>query len=74
MRLILFRQTYSVNTQTPDSASTASAIFSGIKTNYETLGFDNSIVYEDPYSELDARKVDTILTWAQEAGMETGNT
>jgi hypothetical protein len=30
-------------------------MFSGIKTNYETFGFDNSIVNDDPYSELEAR-------------------
>jgi hypothetical protein len=65
-------QTYSVNTQTPDSASTASAMFSGVKTNYETFGFDNSIVNDDPYSEAAATKVETILKWAQDAGMDTG--
>jgi hypothetical protein len=30
-------------------------MFSGVKTNYETVGFDNSIVNDDPYSELSAR-------------------
>ena len=48
-------------------------MFSGIKTNYETVGFDNSIVNDDPYSELTARKVETILKWAQDAGMDTGD-
>jgi hypothetical protein len=47
-------------------------MFSGVKTNYETLGFDNSIVSDDPYSELEATKVETILKWAQDAGMDTG--
>jgi hypothetical protein len=47
-------------------------MFSGVKTNYETLGFDNSIVNDDPYSELEATKVETILKWAQDAGMDTG--
>ena len=47
-------------------------MFSGIKTNYETIGFDNSVVNDDPYSELTARKVETILKWAQDAGMDTG--
>jgi len=36
------------------------------------LGFDNSIKRDDPYSELSATKVETILKWAQDAGMETG--
>ena len=61
-----------MNTQTPDSASTASAMFSGVKTNYETFGFDNSIVNDDPFSESTATKVETILKWAQDAGMDTG--
>ncbi len=65
-------QTYCVNSQTADSASTATALFSGIKTNINTLGFDSGIVYDDPASELTANKVETILTWAQNAGMDTG--
>ncbi len=72
LKFLFPSKTYSVNTQTPDSASTASAMFSGVKTNYETLGFDNSIVNDDPYSELEATKVETILKWAQDAGMDTG--
>jgi alkaline phosphatase len=65
-------QTYNCDSQTSDSASTATALFSGIKTNINTLGFDNLIEYDDPTSELRANKVETILTWAQNAGMDTG--
>jgi len=65
-------RTYNCDSQTSDSASTATALFSGIKTNINTLGFDNLIEYDDPTSELRANKVETILTWAQNAGMDTG--
>ena len=36
-------KTYNVNSIVPDSAATAFAMFSGVKTNYYTLGYDNSI-------------------------------
>ncbi len=65
-------QTYCVDSQTADSASTATALFSGIKTNINTLGFDSGIVHDDPASELSANKVETILKWAQDADMDTG--
>ena len=65
-------QTFNVNEQTPDSASTATAIYSGIKTLSDTLGFDSSIIYDNATSMLIANKVETIFTWAQEAGKDTG--
>ena len=37
-------KTYNVNSMVPDSAATAFAMFSGVKTNYFTMGYDNSIV------------------------------
>jgi alkaline phosphatase len=61
-----------VDEQTPDSASTASAMFSGVKTRSWTLGYDSSIVPEDPESMLEAREIETVLTWAQKAGKKTG--
>jgi hypothetical protein len=47
-------------------------LFSGIKTNINTLGFDSGIEFDDPASELSANKVETILKWAQDADMDTG--
>ncbi len=58
--------------QTPDSAGTANALFSGVKTTYKTMGFDSSIVHKSPSSHLKAREVTTLLQWAQEAGKRTG--
>ena len=65
-------QTYSVDGQTPDSSATATALFSGVKTKSGTLGFDAKIVSNDPASELKAKKLTTIMDWAQDAGKDTG--
>jgi alkaline phosphatase len=51
-------QTYNTNYQTPDSAGTASALFSGVKTTYKTMGFDSSVVYKSPASQMEARCAD----------------
>jgi len=65
-------KTYSVNGMVPESASTATAIFSGVKTVSSTLGFDSHIILDDPNSVKDATPVTTILDWAQAAGKKTG--
>ena len=36
------------------------------------MGFDSSIIYDNATSMLEAKKVETILSWAQEAGKDTG--
>ena len=69
----LIFQTFNVNQQTPDSASTASAIYSGIKTIHDTMGYDSSIVHSNATSMLTAKKVTNIFSWAQDAGKDTGN-
>ena len=56
----------------PDSAATAFAIYSGIKTTGYTMGYDNTVDYMRPGSALNATPVTTILDWAQEAGKKTG--
>ena len=65
-------KTYCVDRQTPDSSSTASAIYSGVKTKFKTMGYDTSIIYKNVSSQLTATKVDTILKWAQDANKDTG--
>ena len=55
-----------------DSASTAFAMYSGVKTTGYTMGYDNTIEYMNVRTEGDATPVKTILDWAQEAGMKTG--
>ena len=36
-------QTYSIDRQTTDSAASASAMFTGVKTNAYTVGYDHKI-------------------------------
>ena len=45
-------QTHDVNLQTADSASSGTALFSGIKTIHSTIGFDSSVVKGDATSQV----------------------
>jgi len=65
-------KTYSINYMVADSAATATAIFSGAKTEGYTLGFDSHIRYDDAASTEYSEPLETILDWAQAAGMKTG--
>ena len=56
----------------PDSSATASAMLSGIKTKYYTVGYDSHIDHQNPDSMLTAPEVTTMLQWAQDAGKDTG--
>ena len=68
----LFFQTYNTDKQTGDSAATAVAMFTGVKTKYKTLGYDNNIIRGRPSTHKRANKLSSILSWAQEAGLKTG--
>ena len=46
--------------------------FAIAKTNYHTLGFDNSIIRFNATSQDTATRVETIMKWAQDAGKDTG--
>ncbi|KAL1123148.1 hypothetical protein AAG570_002235, partial [Ranatra chinensis] len=66
-------KTYSANKQVPDSASTATAMFCGVKTNYEVIGLDESVQLRDcPSSLSDRARLTSIVDWAQQAGKGTG--
>lgn len=57
----------------PDSFSTATALFSGVKVNYETGGVDATVNVGNCTASLDSEHhVQTILKWAQDDGMLTG--
>ncbi|XP_044254146.1 alkaline phosphatase 4-like [Tribolium madens] len=66
-------KTYNVDMQVPDSAGTATALFTGVKTRYEAVGVDvnchktiaNRTVFE-------ASKLEGIMTWAQLSNKSTG--
>lgn len=64
-------KTYNVDRQVPDSAGTATAIFSGVKTNYEMLGVTAAAKPKDCESSV-GQEISSILQWAQEAGKDTG--
>ena len=54
--------------QVPDSAGTATALFTGSKTNYGYLGYDSTADLDN----LEQGKLTTIMEWAQKAGKGTG--
>ena len=58
-------KTYSVDFTTADSSSTATAIFAGVKTKSETMGFDATVVPYKVDSEKTSKKITTVLEWAQ---------
>lgn len=66
-------KTYCADKQVPDSLATATALFGGVKSNYETGGVDASVTLGDCAASLDPNnQVKSILAQAQEAGMKTG--
>jgi alkaline phosphatase len=56
----------------PDSAATASAMYTGQKTTFYTMGYNSSVVIGRPDSTGDAAALETVLDWAQQAGKKTG--
>ncbi|KAL4227487.1 hypothetical protein ACF0H5_012931 [Mactra antiquata] len=66
-------KTYCLDKMTPDSASTATAMLTGVKTNYKILGMDgNAVVNNCSHSMKYSQKLQTILHWAQKLGKRTG--
>ena len=63
-------QTYNTDRQVPDSAGTATALFSGVKTNMGVVGLDSATTYNvcDP----NATRLETLLDWATGAGWDVG--
>ena len=45
-----------------------------MKTKYYTMGYDSHIDHNDVNSMLTAQEVTTILSWAQDANKDTGET
>ncbi|KAL6259277.1 hypothetical protein P5V15_009195 [Pogonomyrmex californicus] len=66
-------KTYNVDKQVPDSAGTATAIFSGVKTKYRLIGLDARAQYNKCDKEInELSKLTTVADWAQQSGMDTG--
>lgn len=55
-----------------ESAACATAMFTGIKTNAEVIGFDAKTKYNNCTASKPTNKLMTLFDWAQEAGMKTG--
>lgn len=56
-----------------DSAAAATALFGGVKTNYEVSGVDSGVHLADCQSSLNSsHHVHSILKWAQDEDMSTG--
>ncbi|GFQ68307.1 alkaline phosphatase, tissue-nonspecific isozyme [Trichonephila clavata] len=68
---VALSKTYSVSHQVPDSASTATALFTGTKTNSATIGVSARVKVNDCDS-LFGNELTSILDWAQESGKATG--
>ena len=64
-------KTYSTNLQTSDSAPTASAMMTGVKTNAGLISV-NQYVSRGDYKAVKANKVKTLLEIAEENGKSTG--
>ncbi|XP_071439385.1 alkaline phosphatase 4-like [Hetaerina americana] len=66
-------KTYNVDKQVPDSAGTATAIFSGVKSKFYMVGFDVKALYNECDQEINQNSaVTSIMKWAQDAGKSTG--
>ncbi|EZA49964.1 hypothetical protein DMN91_011426 [Ooceraea biroi] len=66
-------KTYNSDKQVPDSAGTATAIFSGVKCKYAVIGLDARAKTEKCDKKInEISKVTTVADWAQQSGMDTG--
>ena len=68
---VAMSKTYSTNTQVPDSAATASAMTTGVKTKSGTLGVNDYVVVGNCASALKSQ-VTVLGEWAERAGLATG--
>ena len=63
-------QTYNTDFQVPDSAGTATALVSGVKTRMGMLGLDGTAKYNVcDVAVVETARVDTLLDWAVGAGV-----
>lgn len=66
-------KTYAVDKKVPDSSCTATALFTGVKTNYEVAGLDANVKLADCAASLkEDNQLSSLLQWAQQAGKATG--
>jgi alkaline phosphatase len=68
---VALSKTYNTDSQVSDSASTMTAMVSGVKTLTGTLGVDESVVRGD-HQSVETSRVVTILEEAEQRGLATG--
>lgn len=68
---IAVSKTYSTNAQTPDSAPTATAMMTGVKTKNDVIGLDDNALVADCSTHA-GNEVTTVMELAEAAGMSTG--
>jgi alkaline phosphatase len=66
-----FSKTYNTNSQNSDSASTMSAIVTGVKTDQSVISVDQNVVQGD-HRSVEGNVAKTILEYAEESGRSTG--
>lgn len=65
-------KTYCADYLVPDSAAAATALYTGEKVPFFTLGYNSSVMMRNPETMMEENELMTILDWAQEAGKKTG--
>ncbi len=68
---VALSKTYSVNQQTSDSAPTASAILTGVKTTEGVISVNQNVLQGD-YKATENNKAKTLLEMAEQKGKSTG--
>ncbi|XP_071805885.1 alkaline phosphatase-like [Asterias amurensis] len=68
---VALSKTYNTDRQVPDSAGTATAYLSGVKTKTAVIGLDDSAIKGDCKSSLNAN-VESVMISAQKSGKATG--
>ena len=66
---VALAKTYNIDAQTADSAGTATAFLSGVKTRFGYIGLDGRAF---DCASATQSKIETILKWAHYAGKSTG--
>lgn len=64
-------QTDIANSQIPESAASSTALFCGVKTNFESLGVDVTAMGRDTCSN-EKSHTPSIIAWAQAKNLKTG--
>ena len=65
-------KTYNIDFQIPDSAATATALLSGVKVKFMTVGVDGGVTFDDCSTLDESAHLESILTRVAKSGKSTG--